>query len=142
MCFFQDPKATTAMIYEAATVSGKRILLSSGWAKLGVDVPNKPESVFILGNCPHSWLFSKCSAVVHHGGAGTTAAALRAALPTLVVCHLFSPLILMMMMMMMIRFDCGRALLQIVTEKWLRLTLGCFTFFVTCTMTSIGSFYR
>jgi UDP:flavonoid glycosyltransferase YjiC (YdhE family) len=138
MCFLQDPKATTAMIYEAATVSGKRILLSSGWAKLGVDVPNKPESVFILGNCPHSWLFSKCSAVVHHGGAGTTAAALRAALPTLVVCHLFSSLVFMMIRC----FGYGRALLQIVTEIWLTLTLGCFTFFFTCNMTYIESFYR
>lgn len=81
----QDPKGTTKMIYEAAQKSGKRILLSSGWAKLGEDVPNKPASVFLLGNCPHSWLFPKCSAVVHHGGAGTTAAGLRAALPTLVV---------------------------------------------------------
>jgi UDP:flavonoid glycosyltransferase YjiC (YdhE family) len=75
------------MIYEAATLSGKRVLLSSGWAKLGLDVLNKPDSVFILGNCPHSWLFPLCCAVVHHGGAGTTAAGLRAALPTLVVCQ-------------------------------------------------------
>lgn len=85
LILFQDPKAVTAIIYEASRTSGKRVLLSSGWAKLGVDVPNKPDSVFILGNCPHSWLFPQCTAVIHHGGAGTTAAGLRAALPTFVV---------------------------------------------------------
>jgi hypothetical protein len=34
---------------------------------------------------PHSWLFAKCSAAVHHGGSGTMHAALAAGLPSLVV---------------------------------------------------------
>jgi hypothetical protein len=41
-----------------------------------------------VGPCPHDWLLPKCSAVVHHGGAGTTAAGLRFGLPTL-VCPFF-----------------------------------------------------
>lgn len=28
----------------------------------------------LLDDVPHDWLLPKCSAVVHHGGAGTTAA--------------------------------------------------------------------
>ena len=39
--------------------------------------PIDPERVFLLGNCPHSWLFKRMGAVVHHGGAGTTAAGLQ-----------------------------------------------------------------
>jgi sterol 3beta-glucosyltransferase len=81
----QDPKATTEIIYEAVRRSGRRAVLSRGWAGLGDGVPNKPDAVFLLGDCPHSWLLPRCSAAVHHGGAGTTAAALRAGLPTLVV---------------------------------------------------------
>ena len=33
----------------------------------------------LIGSCPHSWLFERVAAVVHHGGAGTTAAGLRVA---------------------------------------------------------------
>jgi len=38
-----------------------------------------------LDGIAHSWLYPRCSAVVHHGGAGTTAAALRAGVPAVVV---------------------------------------------------------
>lgn len=81
----RDPAKTTRMIYEAARTTGKRVLLSRGWAGLGDGVPNRPANVHIVGNCPHSWLFPQCSAVVHHGGAGTTSAGLLAGLPTFVV---------------------------------------------------------
>jgi len=49
---------------------------------------DKEEWVFHIGPCPHEWLFSRVSAVVHHGGAGTVAAGLRAGKPTL-VCPFF-----------------------------------------------------
>jgi len=31
-----------------------------------------------MESAPHQWLFPRCCAVIHHGGAGTTSAALRA----------------------------------------------------------------
>jgi len=34
---------------------------------------------------PHTWLFPRMAAVVHHGGAGTTAAGLRAGVPSVVI---------------------------------------------------------
>ncbi|HLI51978.1 MAG TPA: nucleotide disphospho-sugar-binding domain-containing protein, partial [Thermomicrobiaceae bacterium] len=34
---------------------------------------------------PHSWLFPRMAAVVHHGGSGTTSQGLRAGVPTLIV---------------------------------------------------------
>lgn len=48
-------------------------------------VAEPKDFVYLLDNCPHDWLFLKCKAVVHHGGAGTTAAGLKAACPTTVV---------------------------------------------------------
>lgn len=43
------------------------------------------EIVFMLENTPHDWLFPRCSAVVHHGGAGTTAIGLRCGKSTMIV---------------------------------------------------------
>ena len=46
-----------------------------------------PEDIFILESAPHSWLFPRMAAVVHHGGAGTTAAGLRAGVPSVIIPH-------------------------------------------------------
>ncbi|REE97587.1 glycosyltransferase [Thermomonospora umbrina] len=46
------------------------------------------DDVMVVEDVPHSWLFPRMAAVVHHGGAGTTAAGLRAGVPT-VVCPFF-----------------------------------------------------
>jgi UDP:flavonoid glycosyltransferase YjiC (YdhE family) len=47
-----------------------------------------PDGVLTLAEVPHAWLFPRCAAVVHHGGAGTTAAAFRAGVPSVVVPHM------------------------------------------------------
>ncbi|OQA17999.1 MAG: Desosaminyl transferase EryCIII precursor [Chloroflexi bacterium ADurb.Bin360] len=39
----------------------------------------------MIDSIPHSWLFQRMAAVVHHGGAGTTAAGLRAGVPGIIV---------------------------------------------------------
>ncbi|KAH4809584.1 hypothetical protein HBH61_110370 [Parastagonospora nodorum] len=80
-----DPNAMTKMIFEAVKMTGRRALVSKGWGGLGADELGIPEGVFMLGNCPHDWLFKRVSAVVHHGGAGTTAAGIAAGRPTVVV---------------------------------------------------------
>ncbi|KAH7391173.1 hypothetical protein DE146DRAFT_663682 [Phaeosphaeria sp. MPI-PUGE-AT-0046c] len=80
-----DPNAMTKMIFEAVKITGKRALVSKGWGGLGADELGIPDGVFMLGNCPHDWLFKRVSAVVHHGGAGTTAAGIAAGRPTVVV---------------------------------------------------------
>ena len=41
-----------------------------------------------LKEAPHDWLFPRCAAIVHHGGAGTVGAALRAGIPMIVVAHM------------------------------------------------------
>ena len=80
-----DPNAMTKMIFEAVKKTGQRALVSKGWGGLGADELGVPEGVYMLGNCPHDWLFHHVSCVVHHGGAGTTATGIAMGRPTVVV---------------------------------------------------------
>jgi UDP:flavonoid glycosyltransferase YjiC (YdhE family) len=80
-----DPNAMTKMIFEAVEKAGVRALVSKGWGGIGADEMGIPESVFMLGNIPHDWLFQHVSCVVHHGGAGTTAAGVAHGKPTVIV---------------------------------------------------------
>ena len=80
-----DPNAMTKMIFDAVKKTGQRALVSKGWGGLGADELGIPEGVFMLGNCPHDWLFNHVSCVVHHGGAGTTATGISTGRPTVVV---------------------------------------------------------
>lgn len=73
----------TTLIFAAIQVCGVRALVSQGWGGLRGDETS--DNIFMLGDCPHDWLFEKVSCVVHHGGAGTTAAGIKAGKPTVVV---------------------------------------------------------
>ncbi|XP_028551681.1 sterol 3-beta-glucosyltransferase UGT80B1 isoform X1 [Dendrobium catenatum] len=80
----EDTKKITCIILEALRETGQRGIISRGWSDLG-SISQFPTDVFFIDDCPHDWLFPRCTAVVHHGGAGTTAAGLRAGCPTTVV---------------------------------------------------------
>ena len=82
-CPAPDPAALTAMIFEGLERAGVRGLVARGWAQLGAG--SLPPHVHLVDELPHDWLFPRCAAVCHHGGAGTTAAGLRSGLPTVVV---------------------------------------------------------
>ena len=75
----------TDLIFDAVKSTGQRALVSKGWGGLGGSELSKPDGVFMLGNCPHDWLFQHVSCVVHHGGAGTTAAGIALGRPTVIV---------------------------------------------------------
>ncbi|HEU5195078.1 MAG TPA: glycosyltransferase [Methylomirabilota bacterium] len=79
----EDAPAVARRIFTALEKAGARGVVSQGWAQLGGGTP--PPNVFVIGDTPHDWLFPRCRAVCHHGGAGTTSAGLRAGLPTVVV---------------------------------------------------------
>ena len=79
----EDPVALTRTIFTALERAGARGIVAEGWAHLGGGA--LPPNVYLIGDCPHDWLFPRCRAVCHHGGAGTTSAGLRAGLPTIVV---------------------------------------------------------
>lgn len=80
----RDPEALAAGVVEASQLAGARLILSPGWGRV---VPRAalPADVFLLEECPHSWLFPRVQAAIHHGGAGTTAATLRCGIPSTVV---------------------------------------------------------
>lgn len=77
-----DPAALTRTLIEALARAGVRGVISSGWAKLGGDLP---DSVFKVDYVPYGWLFPRMAAVIHHGGSGTTGFALSAGVPSMVV---------------------------------------------------------
>jgi sterol 3beta-glucosyltransferase len=80
----RDPEALAAAVVEAAQQARVRMILSPGWGRV---VPRAalPADVFLLEECPHSWLFPRVQAAIHHGGAGTTATTLRCGIPSTVV---------------------------------------------------------
>lgn len=82
-CIVENPIETSRTIFAALERAGVRGIVSRGWGHLGGNAP--PPNVYLIDDCPHDWLFPRCRAVCHHGGAGTTSAGLRAGLPTVVV---------------------------------------------------------
>jgi len=79
----QEPARITSLAVNALTISGQRGVLSSGW--VGLHVESLPETIFPVRDIPHSWLFPKMAALVHHGGMGTTAAGLRSGIPSIIM---------------------------------------------------------
>jgi len=92
-------KVSTLAIDALARAKMRGILLG-GWAGLTAQVLDTSTAtgaelasyaaanILELQSCPHDWLFPRCAAVCHHGGAGTTSAGLRAGRPT-VICAMF-----------------------------------------------------
>lgn len=80
-------EALTKIVFDAIAKVKQRAIILSGWGGLGkIEIADHlQEQVFVIDSIPHSWLFSKVKAVVHHGGSGTTAAVCRAGLPSVVV---------------------------------------------------------
>ena len=70
-----------SIVSEAVRRAGVRAVVQAGWSGLAAG----GEHVLSIGEAPHSWLFPRMAAVVHHAGAGTAAAALRAGVPAVAV---------------------------------------------------------
>ena len=75
------PGETTKLVLQALAQTGQRGVLSAGWG--GLKKEELPETVFMIGSIPFSWLFPQMAAVVHHGGAGTTSMGLWAGIPAI-----------------------------------------------------------
>jgi sterol 3beta-glucosyltransferase len=79
----RDAQRVYRSVLQAMEATGNRAILLSGWSDLR-SLP-LPAHILAMESVPHDWLFPRCAAVVHHGGAGTTAAGLRAGIPNLVI---------------------------------------------------------
>lgn len=69
----------------AAHQLGYRAILLMGNAADNIPPNYLPEEAIAVDYAPHSALFPRAAAIVHHGGVGTTAQALRSGRPMLVV---------------------------------------------------------
>ncbi|MDP2345274.1 MAG: glycosyltransferase [Deltaproteobacteria bacterium] len=77
----EQPEHTLRLVLDA--VGSRRALIHAGWG--GLSSSSLPKNVHGIASVPHSWLFPRTAAVVHHGGAGTSGAAFRAGVPVVVV---------------------------------------------------------
>lgn len=82
----EEAKQTTEIISEALQISGQRGIIATGWNGLSRKI-DLPESILTIESAPHTWLFPKMAAVVHHGGVGTTSAGLYAGVPSIIIPH-------------------------------------------------------
>lgn len=76
------PEEAADLVLEALARTGQRGVLYEGWG--GLKKEQLPESVFMTGSVPHTWLFPRMAAVVHHGGVGTAAAGFAAGVPSII----------------------------------------------------------
>lgn len=77
-----DAQATGRVVrevIEALRLAGNRGVLSGMGRLAGL-----PDDIIAIDGAPHSWLFPRMAAVVHHGGAGTSAAGFRAGVPSII----------------------------------------------------------
>jgi sterol 3beta-glucosyltransferase len=72
-----DADRLSRQVVAALRKAGLRGVIQSGWGGLTAD----GDDMLTIGEMPHSVLFPRMAAVVHHAGAGTTAAGLRAGVP-------------------------------------------------------------
>lgn len=77
-----DSENKTRLILDALAQTGQRGVVLTGWG--GLTRLSAPPHIFFVDDAPHSWLFPRMAAVLHHGGAGTTAAGLRAGVPNII----------------------------------------------------------
>jgi UDP:flavonoid glycosyltransferase YjiC (YdhE family) len=84
-----DPVRATVTLdlwREAAALAGCRAILQSA---ASVNPPFRSHrETFVLSRAPHRKVFTRCAAVVHHGGAGTVQTTLLSGCPSVVVAHL------------------------------------------------------
>jgi UDP:flavonoid glycosyltransferase YjiC (YdhE family) len=80
---FPHPDSATTMVVDALKRVGQRGIVVAG--ESGLATGRLADDVLGVRSVPHSWLFPRVSAAVHHGGAGVTGAVLRAGLPSVVV---------------------------------------------------------
>jgi vancomycin aglycone glucosyltransferase len=69
-------ESTSRTLIDATRATGRRVILSQGWADLEL-IDDRPDCIAI-GDVNQQALFLRVAAIVHRGGAGTTTAAARA----------------------------------------------------------------
>ena len=73
------PKNVRSMFVKVCAALKIRGIFCQGWSEVeGEELDEESRKIVLqIPGAPHEWLFPKCAAAIHHGGAGTTAATLR-----------------------------------------------------------------
>lgn len=79
----REPDRMLNLLGQVARRCNRRMVVGAGWSTLASLQDPSPE-IRLVGAIDHDWLLPRCSAAVHHGGAGTTHAVVRAGLPSVV----------------------------------------------------------
>jgi sterol 3beta-glucosyltransferase len=79
----QNPEAIGEMVQQMVEATGQRAVVATGAGGIAMAGSNT-DSVHVVDEAPHGWLFPRTAAIIHHGGAGTTAAALLAGRPQVI----------------------------------------------------------
>jgi hypothetical protein len=62
----ENPGRLTHRIIKAVKAAGIRAVIQRGWGGLGTGLDEPmPDSVLIIGACPHDWLFPKYASGIH-----------------------------------------------------------------------------
>lgn len=61
-----------------------KLIIGSGWAKIGAHLEEDKHLHFMKEAIPHHLIFPKCDAVIHHGGCGTTHSVARSGKPQMI----------------------------------------------------------
>jgi sterol 3beta-glucosyltransferase len=78
-----DPAASIRLVSDALERAGQRGVLVARTDDVGL-----PPHLCAVERIDHSWLFTRCSAAVHHSAVGTVATTLRAGIPIVPVPHM------------------------------------------------------
>ncbi|MDG4820817.1 glycosyltransferase [Asanoa sp. WMMD1127] len=78
-----NPESIGEMVQQMVDATGLRAVVAAGSGGIAMNGANT-DSVHVVDEAPHDWLFPRTAAVIHHGGAGTTAAALLAGRPQVI----------------------------------------------------------
>jgi len=83
------PRAPKLVAQAVAAVRSirRRAVIAGGWASLNRHI-SEADDVLTIDQVPHSLIFPRVAAAVHHGGAGTTTAAARAGVPQVLLPHI------------------------------------------------------
>lgn len=81
-----NSQQTIGIIEDTIHQLGVRAIISKGWADFRKNTDS--EQIYMAGFLPHTKLFPKVAAVVHHGGPGTVYTAAWAGVPQVIVPHM------------------------------------------------------
>ena len=85
-CISKQGDRFCAWLLDICEQQGYKLAVGAGWWKLGAQLQDDKEHLFLLNTAiPHNLIFPACDAVMHHGGSGTTHSAGRAGKPQMVV---------------------------------------------------------